>query len=84
MSIVLWYQFSSAGSTTTKQTSRGTKLTSSGTKLKEKRRTDRLTPAGRYEGMVDTIVQLFRVYASVVITLVYAIWVNQKPGAPGG
>ena len=39
-----------------------------GTKLKEKRRTDRLTPAGRYEGMVDTIVQLFRVCASGVIT----------------
>jgi len=31
------------------------------------------TPAGRYEGMVDTIVQLFRVYASGVITLVHSI-----------
>jgi hypothetical protein len=35
--------------------------------LKEEKRTDRLTPAGRYEGMVDTIVQLFRVYASGVM-----------------
>src|SRR5258708_33155500 len=39
-----------------------------GTKLKETRRTDRLTPPGRYEGMVGTIVQLFRVCASGVIT----------------
>ena len=46
----------SAGSTTT------------GAKLKEKKRTDRLTLAGRYKGMVDTMVQLFRVYASGVIT----------------
>jgi hypothetical protein len=38
------------------------------TKLKEKRQTDRFTPAGRYEGVLDTIVQLFRVYASGVIT----------------
>jgi len=37
-------------------------------KLKEKRQTDRLTPAGRYEGVLDTIVQLFRIYASGVIT----------------
>ena len=49
-----------------------------GTMLKEKRRTHRLNPAGRYEGMVDTIVQLFRVYASGVITLVHAIRVNQN------
>jgi hypothetical protein len=42
-------------------------------KRKEKRRADRLTHAGRYEGIVDTIVQLFRVYASGVITLVHAI-----------
>lgn len=38
------------------------------TKIKERRQTDRLTPAGRYEGVLDTIVQLFRVYASGVIT----------------
>jgi hypothetical protein len=45
VSVVLWYRFSSAGS-------------DKGTKLKEKRRTERLTSAGRYEGMVDTIVAL--------------------------
>jgi hypothetical protein len=44
-----------------------------GQSLKEKRRKERLTPAGRYEGMLDTIVQLFRVYASGLIRLVHAI-----------
>jgi hypothetical protein len=44
-----------------------------GQSLKEKRRKERSTPAGRYEGMVDTIVQLFRVYTSGLITLVHAI-----------
>jgi hypothetical protein len=42
-------------------------------KLEEKGRTDRLTPACRYEGMVDTMVQLFRVYTSGVITPVLVI-----------
>ena len=37
-------------------------------RLGEERQTDRLTPASRYEGVLDTIVQLFRVYASGVIT----------------
>jgi hypothetical protein len=41
--------------------------------IKEKRVTDRLSSAGRYEGMVDTIVQLFLLYASGVITRVHAI-----------
>ena len=44
-----------------------------GQSLKEKRRTDHLSSDGRYEGMVDTIVQLFRVYTSGLITLVHAI-----------
>jgi hypothetical protein len=44
-----------------------------GQSLKENKRKERSTPAGRYEGMVDTIVQLFRVYTSGLITLVHAI-----------
>jgi hypothetical protein len=37
-------------------------------------RTTRFALRGRYKGMVDTIVRLFRAYLSGVMTRVHAIW----------